>query len=205
VPIIVVILMVTSSRARQNGPAFLLGWVVGLTFALVVVIAVAGSLGVSRGTSSPLMDVVKLALGLFLLALAARRWRRRRREGEPVTPRRWLATVDEFAAFRAFGLGVLLSAVNPMNLAFATAAALAIAEASLGIGALTVVVVLFVLIGSGTIVLPVAYSTFGGESARRILDGWKAWLGVHDDAVMAVVLIVLGMLVIGKGIGPLIG
>ena len=41
IPIIAVILILFSSRARVNGPVFLLGWVVGLGAAFVAVYALA--------------------------------------------------------------------------------------------------------------------------------------------------------------------
>jgi hypothetical protein len=62
-PVLAVILMLTSARARRNGPAFLLSCVVGLTAVLVVAIAIAGSLGISRGEPSRIADAVKVTLG----------------------------------------------------------------------------------------------------------------------------------------------
>ena len=50
IPIIAVILMLFSARARSNGPAFLLGWVVGLTILFLVVYVLADTLEV--GTDS---------------------------------------------------------------------------------------------------------------------------------------------------------
>ena len=45
IPIIAVVLMLTSSKARVNGPLFVLGWLVGLGIVGAIVLAVAGPSG----------------------------------------------------------------------------------------------------------------------------------------------------------------
>ncbi len=42
IPIIAVVLMLTTPRARANGPAFLAGWVLGLGIVGAIVLALAG-------------------------------------------------------------------------------------------------------------------------------------------------------------------
>jgi hypothetical protein len=117
IPIIGVILVLFSRRARVNGPLFALGWVTGLTVAFVVVIALTDA--GDDGTDSSPSDTVswgRLLLGVALLALALRTWRRRPAAGEAASLPGWLAGVDELAPARAAGLGVLLAAANPKNL-----------------------------------------------------------------------------------------
>jgi hypothetical protein len=41
-PIVAVVLMLVTPRARTNGPAFLLGWIVGIALAGAVLLAIAG-------------------------------------------------------------------------------------------------------------------------------------------------------------------
>ena len=62
---------------------------------------------------------------------------------------------------------------------------------------------MFVIVGSLTIGGPVAYYLLGGEKAKRVLDGMKDWLRVHNDAVMVVLFLVLGVDLIAKGLPPL--
>ena len=61
VPIIAVILMLFSQRARSNGPAFLLGWVLALAVvgSIVLVLANLGKIS-TGGTPSTLAYVLKL-------------------------------------------------------------------------------------------------------------------------------------------------
>jgi hypothetical protein len=48
VPIVAVILMLGTPRARSNGPAFAAGWVAGLVTVGVIVLLVAGDAGPTR-------------------------------------------------------------------------------------------------------------------------------------------------------------
>ena len=130
VPIIAVILMLFSQRARVNGPAFLVGWVVALT-AVSTIVYVASHDGNVAQTSSTASDSVSwgtIALGVGLLALARRNWRKRPAPGvEPAMPK-WLATVETVSPVKALGLGIALAAVNPKNLILTAGAAAGLAQ-----------------------------------------------------------------------------
>jgi hypothetical protein len=78
-------------------------------------------------------------------------------------------------------------------------------EAALDGSQTAIAVIFFVVLGSLTILVPVAYSLLGGDSARATLDGWKDWLGQNNATVMAVLLFIIGMVLFGKGVGALIG
>src|SRR5437763_11820970 len=92
VPVIAVILMLFSQRARSNGLAFLVGWVLALAVVGSVVLALASLGKVSTGgTPSTLAYVLKLLLGLFFLVLAIRQWRGRPKAGEEPKVPKWMA------------------------------------------------------------------------------------------------------------------
>jgi len=50
-PIVAVVLMLVTRRARTNGPAFLLGWIAGIAIAGAILLAIAGP--ASRATAGP--------------------------------------------------------------------------------------------------------------------------------------------------------
>jgi len=52
---------------------------------------------------------------VLLLLTAARDWRKRPEPGAAQEMPKWMAEVDEFTPAKAFGLGLVLSAVNPKN------------------------------------------------------------------------------------------
>jgi hypothetical protein len=205
VPIIAVILMLFSPRARVNGPAFLLGWVVALA-ALSTVVYIVSHDGnvVTSSTASDSVSWGKIALGVGMLALARRNWRKRPAPGEEAAMPKWLATVESMSPLKAFGLAVLLAAVNPKNLILTLGAAAGLAQVQgLSTTDAIVSIAVFVVIASLTIAGPVLYSLFGGERARASLDSAKAWLTTHNAAVMAVIFLVFGVDLIAKGLPPL--
>jgi hypothetical protein len=63
IPVIAVILMLFSDRARSKGLAFLLGWIAGIAGGLGVLIAIASTRDLSTdGTPSDTVSWVKLVL-----------------------------------------------------------------------------------------------------------------------------------------------
>ena len=82
VPIIAVVLMLTTRRARVNGPLFVLGWLAGLAVVGAVVLGVSGPAGASSsGSPATWVSWVKVALGLLLLLVAVRQFRGRPKAG----------------------------------------------------------------------------------------------------------------------------
>jgi hypothetical protein len=63
----------------------------------------------------------------------------------------------------------------------------------------------FVIIASATIALPVLYYLVGGDRAHATLTDLKAWLTLHNDAVMTVLFLVFGVKLVADAIPPLTG
>jgi threonine/homoserine/homoserine lactone efflux protein len=197
VPIIALILMLFSKRAKNNSLGFLAGWLVGLGLvsAIVLAIGLEGSDGGDDGGGW-----VKLVIGALFLFLGIRQWRGRPRDGEQPAMPAWMASIDEFTAAKAFGLALLLSAVNPKNLGLTIAAAAAISSVGLGAGQEAVAAAVYVLIASITVIVPVVGYLLAPERAAPLLDTMKAWLMANNATIMAVLFVVLGAKVLGDGI-----
>jgi hypothetical protein len=202
--IIAVILMLFSARPAQNGLSFLAGWLIAMTVVLLVVLGASSTGGASAGTPSTLVSIVLAGLGVLLVALGVKSFQGRPEPGSSAPMPKWMASIDSIKPGRAFLVGALYTSVSPKSLALIVAAGLAIAQAGLEVREETVAVIEFVLIGSLTILFPVLYSLLGGESARTRLDGWKSWLAANNATVVAVILVLLGVVLIGDGLGPLI-
>lgn len=202
IPIIAAILMLLSSRARSNGLGFLGGWVLGITVA-VVVFSLLGSIipAADSDASKPVAGVVKIVLGVLLLLLALKQWRSRPVAGaEPILPK-WMSAVDGMTPVTALGLGFLLSAVNPKNLLMAVGAGVDIGGGGLSAGGATVAIVVFVLLASSTVAVPVIGYLAASDRMKAPLESLRVWL-VHNNAVvMGVLLLVIGVVMIGKGLG----
>ncbi|MGA9276574.1 GAP family protein, partial [Ilumatobacter sp.] len=119
VPIIAVILMLFSRAAGRNSVSFLVGWIAGLVLASAIVLSIGLD---SSGDPSDTSGVIKVLIGVLFLVLGVKQWTSRPRDGaEPEMPA-WMASIDDLAAPKAFGLGLLLSGVNPKNLGLTIAA-----------------------------------------------------------------------------------
>jgi threonine/homoserine/homoserine lactone efflux protein len=94
----------------------------------------------------------------------------------------------------------LLSAVNPKNLLMAISAGLIIGGANLSLGDTTVVIVVFVLLAACTVLVPVVGYLIASARMAGPLDSLRGWLVGNNATIMAVLLLVIGVSVIGKGI-----
>jgi threonine/homoserine/homoserine lactone efflux protein len=204
VPIIAVVLMLGTPRARANGPAFVLGWVLGLAAAGTVVLLVSSGADASEdGDPADWVGVLKLVLGLLLLLVAARTWQVRPRGDREAELPRWMKRIDTFTASKSIGFGALLSGVNPKNLVLTVAAAAAIAQTGVPAGEQAVALAVFVVIGTLGPGIPVAIYLAMGERAERLLEALKAWMAAHNAAIIAVLCLVIAAKLIGDGISAL--
>lgn len=206
IPVIAVILMLFSQRARANSAMFLLGWIIGVLGGTVVVLIIANTQDLTQSNGQPedSVSTVKLVIGVLLVLLAARRWRGRSKEGETPELPKYLQAIDTLTPPKALGLGVLLSAVNPKNLLLIIAGAVTISQADLSDTDTIVAVAVFVVIAISTVAVPVALYNVMGARAQPVLESMRAWLAENNATVMAVLLLVIGVVVIGKAIAPII-
>ena len=101
---------------------------------------------------------------------------------------------------KAAALGAALSALNPKNLGLAAVAGVDIGGAGLSGAETFVVVLVFALLAGSTVLIPViAYLLVPGKMAGP-LESLKNWLTDNNHTVMAVLLLVLGVVVLGKAL-----
>jgi threonine/homoserine/homoserine lactone efflux protein len=201
IPIIAAILMLLSPRAKGTSVGFLIGWVAGVVVAVVVFTLLSSVLPAqSEGGSSPVAGVIKIVLGALLLLLAIRQWRSRPKAGETAELPKWMSAIDSMTPGKALGLGFLLAAVNPKNLLMAASAGVAIGGAGLTIGQIVPVVIIFTVIACCTVLVPVVGYLVASDRMAAPLRSLREWLGAHNAAIMAVLLLVIGVSVIGKGL-----
>ena len=203
IPIIAVVLMLVSPRGRQNGPAYLLGQIVGVATAGAIVLLLAGSVGsTDDGEPAAWTSWLKLVLGLGLLLLAGKQWRERPRGDEPATPK-WMDTIDSFTPAKAVGAGFVLSALNPKNLILTIAGMAAIVSVDLPADEQAAALAVFVVIGSLGVAIPVVLFFALGERSRPLLGRLKEWMARNNAVIMAVLLLVIGVKLIGDAIAGL--
>lgn len=201
IPIIAVVLMLVSPRGRVNGPAYLLGQALGVMAAGAVVLLLAGAVGADGDDGSAGSRTwLPLVVGIGVLLLAAKQWRGRPRDGEsPVTPK-WMDAIDSFTPAKALGAGVVLSALNPKNLILTVAGMAAVVGADLSAAEQAAALVVFTLIGSLGVAIPVVMFFALGERAGPLLARLKEWMERNSAAIMAVILLLIGVKLLGDAL-----
>lgn len=197
IPIIAVILMLLSRRAGGTSLGFAVGWVVGIVLAVVIFVAIGGAIGGS-GSSSAAVGWIKIVLGIALLAVGAHQWRGR--NDEKATPK-WMSSIDDMRPTMAVAIGFALAAINPKNLIMCIGAGVTIGSAGLSVGGDIVAVVVFTVIAAATVLVPVIAYQAAAERLQQPLERLKEWLQANNATVMAVLILVIGVTLIGKGLG----
>jgi hypothetical protein len=205
-PIIAVVLMLTSHRAKVNGPAFVVGWLAGLGLVGVIVLVIAGPTNASTdGAPATWVSWVKIVLGALLLLVAARQFRGRPHGDEQPAMPSWMATIDHTKPLAALGLAAALSGVNPKNLLLAVAGGAAIAQTGIPGGQQAIAYLVFALIGTLGVGVPVVLYFVLGERSAALLARLKDWMTLHNAVIMSVLCLVIAMKLIGDGITGLTG
>jgi len=203
IPIIAIVVVLGTPKARTAGPAFALGWVVGIAVvatASVLLLADADDPNSSTATGINWVDV---GVGVLFLGMAAKQWGKRPEPGQaPETPG-WMARLDSLNAGRAVGLGLVLSALNPKNLALTFTAAASIAAAGLSDADTAIAIAVFVIVGSITVAGAVVVYLIDAERAARPLEAVKGFMSDHNAVIMMVILLLLGLKLLGNGVGGL--
>ncbi len=188
-------------KPKLNGLIFLVGWVAGL-FALAALLLFFVDLSrISFADKwTPIVANAKIWLGVLFFVLAAVQWRRRPKPGEVRPLPAWTARLETFSAGKTLLVAVGLCVVNPKNLTLTLAVMLALAEADLPAWQAWLGLSVYIVLGSLTIAIPVLYRVFAGVQADAQLERSKIWLQERSTTVMAVVFLLLGALLFGRGL-----
>ncbi|MFD3925523.1 GAP family protein [Streptomyces sp. NPDC058614] len=150
-PLIGIVLILAGRQGRRNGLLFAAGWITGLGIVATLAAVAFGGADDPESSSSAIADWGRVLAGVALIVLGARKWWQRPRAGNETETPRWMASLDAVSALHALLLGTLLSGANPKNLVLTASATTSIVEAGAHNGDLIVAVVVFVLIGSCTV------------------------------------------------------
>ena len=198
-PILPAVLLLMTERGRANSFAFLSAWLVALSAVLAVGVALGSRSSADTPTDEGI-GWVQVVTGLAFLAMAAVKWARRPRAGAVKEPPGWIARLDSFRPAQAARLGAILAAGNPKNIVMALAAGAELAVLAESAAQLLWGAVLFVLVGSVGVGTPILASAASGERAQPVLLRGKGWLERNSTTLAVGVLLVLGGMLILKGL-----
>jgi threonine/homoserine/homoserine lactone efflux protein len=195
-PIIPAILLLFTQRPRTTTGGFLLGWVLGIVVATTTFAAIA-SLVESRDETPAWVAWARISLGLLLILLGVWQWATRR---EKASAPAWMQAIDGATPRKALRLGLLLSGANPKVLLLTAAGGLEIDSTNLSRTGAAVTIALFAAIAASTVSIPLVLYGVMGERMLGPLSRAKDWLRLHNAAVMAVVITVIGIYLSVKGL-----
>ncbi|MGS0686443.1 GAP family protein [Nakamurella sp. GG22] len=198
-PIVLIPLALATNRPAGAARAFLFGWLLGVLGVGAVVIAVA-DLIVRPEEHPQWLSWVKVAVGVALLALAARKWLSRTPAGTEPEPAKWMSSVATMTAGKAFRVALLLACLNPKNLLLVVGGATVIADATYRPLEQAVALLVFAVVGSIGVAVPVVLPLLLGKRAEPVLAGANRWMTRQSTTIVAAVLLVLGALLVWNGI-----
>lgn len=199
--IIPAVLVLDTARPRPTGLAFLTGWLVGLAVLTSIFLEVSSLMGGLRDKPPGWASWLRIVVGAALIVFGLYRWFTRHRSAH--TPG-WMSSMKKFTPARAIGIGAALTVINPKVLFICAAAGLAIGSAGLRGPGTWSAVVWFVLVAGSTVAMPIlAYAVMGDRLDER-LTKLKEWMERQHATLVAAILVVIGLMVLYKGIHGLL-
>jgi len=192
VPIVITLVLLMTARARTNGPAFMIGWVIGIISVSCLVLLLPG-LKIDRGGPTTTEGFVKLGLGCFLLLLAIKQWYRRNLKADnTITNSPLMARLDKVGAWQCLAIGFLILVLNMKNMPLTAAGAHMIAVSPLNQTGQFMLLIPYIGLASSSVVIPVIIYFLLRERADQIFDTWKGWLIRNNAKVLLVLLLLFG-------------
>jgi len=199
ITVIPAVLVLHAPRPRPAGLAFLGGWVLGLVALTAAFVGASDLLGGLHQAPPTWAAWLRVVLGLALIAFGVFRWQTRHRHTK--TPA-WLRSFTKLTPVRAGVTGAVL-VLRPEVLILCAAAGLAIGTERLSTAAALIVGAVFVIVSASTVAIPILGYVGAGDRLDDALERLKVWMEENHGAMMAVILVVIGLIVIYNGIHAL--
>jgi len=196
IPLTTFLIVLPSRRGVRKGTGFVFGWLVSLAVVVAVTVLATGNNPPKQDTApSQAALAVRIAIGVVLVAVAIRQWRRMRRPKKPKKPPKWQEHVDNMSGWFAIGLAPV---VQPWVLIGAGAATVVAAKLSNWESDLTLAA--FCVLASASYLGLQIYAGFRADRSRAFLARFRAWIDSHTDQLVIAGGLLLGLWLIGKSI-----
>ena len=200
--IIPAVLALSTPRPKPTGLAFLAGWLIGLAALTAIFLELSNLVG-GIGTKPPSWaSWLRIVVGSALIVFGAYRFAKRK-SSEHMPG--WMTRMTSLTPPKAAVTGAALTVVNPKVLFICAAAGLAIGSSGLDTPAVWGAEIWFVAFAASTVALPILAYVVSGQRLEPTLNHVKAWMERQHAVLVAVILVVIGLLVLYKGIHALVG
>ena len=195
--IIPAVLVLHSPRPRPSGLAFLIGWLGSLIAMTAAFTAASGGLAFLHKSPPTWASWLRVVLGLALIAFGVYRWVTR--HGHSEMPG-WMRSLESVTPARAALFGALLAVVRPEVSLACAAAGLTIGDPGIGVSSAWTAAVIFVVVAASSVAIPIVAYAGAGDRLDETLSRVKNWMDQHNAALVAAVLVLIGLLVFYHGI-----
>ncbi len=198
--VIPAVLVLQAPRPRPSGLAFLGGWLLGLAALTALSVAASGILGGLDKSPPRWASWLRVVLGSALILYGIFRWLTR--HGRTESPA-WMRSFASITPVRAGVTGAVLAVARPDVSLICVPAGLAIGGSGLGPAGDWIAAAFFVAIAASTVAIPVLAYAAAGHRLDDALVRLKDWMDRNNTALLAAVLIVIGLMVLYNGIHDL--
>jgi hypothetical protein len=200
ITVIPAVLVLHAPRPRPTSLAFLGGWLLGMVALTAAFVGASDLLGDLHQAPPTWASWLRVMFGLVLIVFGVVRWLTRHRQGR--TPF-WMRSFSKLTPLRAGVTGAVLTVVRLEVLILSAVAGLAIGTAGLSAAAGWISGAVFVVASSSTVALPILAYVGSGGRLDDALERLKVWMEENHAAMLAVILVLIGLLVLYNGIRTL--
>ncbi|MDT5256000.1 MAG: hypothetical protein QOD10_1080 [Mycobacterium sp.] len=200
ITVIPAVLVLQAPRPRPAGLAFLGGWVLGLAALTALSVGASGLLGGLDKAPPRWTSWLRVVLGSALILYGIYQWLTRHRHTESPA---WMRSFATITPVRAALTAVALVVIRPDVLLICVPAGLAIGGGGLGVTGDWIAAAIFVAIAASSVAIPILAYAAAGHRLDDTLARVKDWMDRNNAALMAAILVVVGLLVLYHGINAL--
>ena len=200
ITVIPAVLVLQAPRPRPSGLAFLAGWVLGLAALTALSVAASGVLGGLHKSPPTWASWLRVILGAALILFGIYRWLTRHRHTESPA---WMRSFASITPAPAGITGAVLVVIRPDVLLICVPAGLAIGGSGRDVVDDWIAAAFFVAVAASTVAIPILAYAAAGHRLDDAMARLKDWMDRNNAALMAAILVVIGLMVLYNGIHAL--
>jgi Sap, sulfolipid-1-addressing protein len=200
ITIIPAVLVLQAPKPRPASLSFLAGWLLGLSAVTALCVAASGLLGGLHKSTPSWASWLRVVLGAALIVYGIYQWLTRHSHTESPG---WMRSFATITPARAAITGAAMVVVRPDVLLICVPAGLAIGGSGLDTAGDWLAAAFFVTIAASTVAVPILAYAAAGHRLDDMMGRLKDWMEKNNAALMAAILIVIGVMVLYNGIHAL--
>jgi len=191
----------TMPAGKKRAVAFVVGWLLAILIigAVAVLVLHGQDFSSHKTTPSRTASALEIVVGCVVVIASARAFRHRSRRPASVETPKWVARLDRTNWLLAVLVGSFM-----LTYSLTLAAAIEILKAHLSTADAVVAFIVFALASITTISAPIVLVLVAPERSAERLAAWRRWLLGNSRTIGLVALMVVGALLIGRGIHDLV-